>query len=136
MRHPRLLLPILLLLTLLQGLSPLLHAHRDAPLFEGALHIHAAFHGAAAPVSLEAGNPADAGWQRASWTPAEGAIVTPVDEFKRRALLAVPTEVCARPVPPPGQSLSAVLRPPSDAEPIAVPHRAHRSPPAHAPPQG
>ena len=136
MRHPRLLLPILLLLTLLQGLSPLLHAHRDAPLFEGALHIHGAFHAVGAPVPLEAGDPADAGWQRASWTPAEGAIVTPVDKFERRALLAVPMEVFALPAPPPGQSLSAVQRPPSDAGPIAVPHRAHRSPPAHAPPLG
>lgn len=136
MQHRRLLLPILLVLTLLQGLSPLLHAHREAPVFEGALHIHAAFHVAAGPVSLEAGDPAEPGWQRVSWTPAQGAIVTPVDEFERRALLAVPAEVFALPAPPPGQSQSAAKRPPGDPQPTTVPHRAHRSPPAHAPPWG
>ena len=41
MRHHRLLLPFLLLLTLLQGLSPLLHVHRDAPQFDGAVFPHA-----------------------------------------------------------------------------------------------
>lgn len=37
-----LLLPLLVLLTLLQGVGPLIHAHRDGPPSAGAVHVHAA----------------------------------------------------------------------------------------------
>jgi hypothetical protein len=132
MRHPRLLLPFLLLLTLLQGLSPLLHAHREAPQFVGAVHLHGALEVSLA--SADSRDPAQAGWRTASCTPFQGAIVTPVDEFERRAVLTVPAERPAQPVSLPQQAAPAHAPPHARPAPVASPHLTHRAPPPHAPP--
>ncbi len=133
MRHPRLLLPFLLLLTLLQGLSPLLHAHREPTQFVGAVHLHGALERLLP--SVESSDPAQAGWRTTSCTPFQGAIVTPVEEFERRAVLTVPTEVPVLLVSPPQQTAPVRLPPRQWAAPVAAPRLTHRAPPPHAPPR-
>lgn len=133
MRNPRLLLPLLLVLTLLQGLAPLLHAHREAPVFVGALHFHGGTDLAPVPAAMPAPN--DSSLKQPSVIPSQGAIVTPVDEFERRASLLLPDEVLrvllSLPEPP-----SRVLARPSDrSPPIPTANGAYRTPPSRAPPQ-
>lgn len=122
-----LLLPLLVLLTLLQGVGPLIHAHRDGPPSAGAVHVHAAV-----VARLEA----CAAFASESLRGRDDALVTALDGLveARRAPLPVADAAAA---PPAG--LPATPRTPDPAP--AQPPRARPSasawlhPPTHAPPQ-
>lgn len=121
-----LLLPLLVLLTLLQGVGPLLHAHRDGPPPVGAVHVHAA---AVAPLE------ACAALASESLRGGHDAFVTALDGLESRD---APLPVADAAASPPG-GLPVGSRAPSD---VSAPRCGATSaaiawlhPPTHAPPR-
>jgi hypothetical protein len=127
--HRRLLLPLLLALTLLQGLVPLLHAHRDAPQFVGAVHVPVA----AALVDATADGETAAA-HRAALVPSDGALVTAVDASGPQTLPDPVAPAAASGWPPPVSSAEA--RPgPARADPAPPADPLALGPPPRAPPR-
>lgn len=132
MRNPRLLLPLLLVLTLLQGLAPLLHAHREAPVFVGALHIHGGV--TLAVPSFAPHLPGEPGLSRSAFMPDQGAIVTTADEYERRTSLTPPDEILQVLAALPDPVAPLTWRPADPGAPVEALRGAYHTPPSRAPP--
>jgi hypothetical protein len=122
-----LLLPLMVLLTLLQGVGPLIHAHRDGPPSAGVVHVHAAV---VAPLE------ACAEFAAESLRGGGDALVTALDGLVEARCAPQPVaDIAASPAAP----LSAAPRtvhPVPARPPLARPSAsAWLHPPTHAPPQ-
>jgi hypothetical protein len=125
-----LLLPLLVLLTLLQGVGPLIHAHRDGPPSAGAVHLHA---GVVAPIE------ACAALASESLRGRHDAFVTAPDGLveARHARLPVPDAAAAPPASLPAAPRTLPAPPSAPAQPLRARPSATAwlHPPTHAPPQ-
>jgi hypothetical protein len=100
-RRQLLLLPLLLLLTVLQALGPLLHAHRDAVAFAGGLHLPglaAVVHG---PAAEAASVPASAHAPLAVRADGAAVVTTVAGIEDRGTLVPVAAGPARAPTPPP-----------------------------------
>jgi len=122
-----LLLPLMVLLTLLQGVGPLIHAHRDGPPSAGVVHVHPAV---VAPLE------ACAEFASESLRGGGDALVTALDGLVEARCAPLPVadmaaSLAARPSAAPCTAHPVPARPPL-VRPSAI---AWFHPPTHAPPQ-
>lgn len=119
-------------LAILQGLSPLLHVHLDAP--SGSETAREMERGVHLPVSLSHTGHAIPGLHAPCADMDDSAVITSPSELKRDERLALGETVAMQPLP--GIPTLAVEHPDATPSLQAPPHRTTRlRPPAHAPPR-
>ncbi len=119
-------------LAVLQGLSPLLHVHLDAPsIEETGVERQRGVH---LPVSLAHTGHAAPGLHAPCADMDDSAVITSPSELKRDEALVLGATIAMHPLP--GVAALAAGRPAIAPKPQAPPDHTHRlRPPAHAPPR-
>jgi hypothetical protein len=132
--HRALLLPLLFVLTLLQGMGPLLHAHRGEPVGRG-VHVHALAGSAMAVAALPTADPAAHAHPQAAWSAASDGLVTAVEGIDERIAIGLVAAGAAVPVPtgPPAAAPTIVRTGAAPAVPV-VAFEPRLRPPPQAPP--